>query len=78
MHDPPDDNVEFVEKHIQVLQQIRSMARSNSRRSAKMMVSSATASHPPAVYSVGCEVLVRRFSSKSKIKAWERSFEKAV
>lgn len=35
---------------------------------AMKMVLSVTAANPPAKYNVGCEVLVRRFSAKSKMK----------
>ena len=57
-----------VENHLKVTQYVRSLASMNSKVSAQKMVSSAKAKHPPARYHVGCEVLVRRFSSKSRRK----------
>lgn len=57
-----------VEKHLKVMQYVRLLASVNSKVSAQKMVSSAKAKHPQARYPVGCEVLVRRFSSKSRKK----------
>lgn len=58
----------MVERHIKAVQHIRSKAYSNSTSVAEKMVHLAAHKHPPARYAVGCDVLVRRFSSKSKKK----------
>ena len=57
-----------VENHLKVTKYVHSLASMNSKVSAQKMVSSAKAKHLPARYHVGCEVLVRRFSSKSQKK----------
>ena len=53
---------------MKVVKDIRSIANSNSKTMAKKMVLSVTAANPPAKYDFGCEVLVKRFSAKSKKK----------
>ena len=49
-------------------QRIRSLANSNSKTTARRMVLSGNTANPPTQYKIGCEVLVRRFSAKSKKK----------
>ena len=52
-----------------MMHSVRSLASTNSRQTAKMMVQSAAATHSPTVYTVGNEVLVRWFSSTSRKKS---------
>lgn len=71
-----EDGSHTVEKHLKVLKSVRSGANINSRNTAEMMVQSTMAAQPPSVYTVGSEVLVRRFSSKSRKKSAGRGLDK--
>ena len=53
---------------MKAVKDIRSIVNSNSKTMANKMVLSVSAANPPAKYDIGCEVLVRRFSAKSKKK----------
>ena len=53
---------------MKAMEHIRSLADTNSKSTARRMVLKENAANPPAQYKVGCEVLVRRFSAKSKKK----------
>lgn len=64
--DTTDDHMDLVNNHMKAVKRIRSVANSNSRTTAKRMVVSARSANPPAKYAVGSEVLVRRFSERSK------------
>ena len=71
-----EDRSHTVEKHLKVLKSVRSGANINSRHTAEIMIQSTKAAQPPSVYTVGSEVLVRRFSSKSRKKSAGRGLDK--
>lgn len=66
--DPIEEKEDVIEEYLQTTKRIRSKALSVSKNAAKKMVKSMVSKHPAAKYSVGCDVLIRRLSSKSKKK----------
>ena len=53
----------LIERHMKATQRIRSLANFNSKTTARKMVLSGNTANPPTQYKIGCEVLVRRFST---------------
>ena len=63
-------NDEDINNHLQLIQQLRANSASVSKRAEQKMVESSLSVNPPASYSLGEDVLVRRFNhSTSKRKA---------
>lgn len=68
----------MIKCHLESIKLIREQAASVSQRASKKMIERFSSKHPPAVYLVGTEVLVRRFNSKSRKKVGTKSASKST
>ena len=58
-----------ITKHLEIIQAVRSQAKSVSSKANRKMIHTFKAKNPPAQYKCGDDVIIRRFSSSSKRKS---------
>ena len=74
-----DDNISTLQQSIQIhLETIKFVHEKATLVSEKAAGDMIKVKHPPAEYTIGSEVLVRRFSSKFRKKAGNKSASKAT
>ena len=76
-----DDNISTLQQsiqiHLETIKFVHEKATLVSEKAAGDMIKAFSSKHPPAEYTIGSEVLVRRFSSKCRKKAGNKSASKA-
>ena len=77
-----DDNISTLQQsiqiHLETIKFVHEKANLASEKAAGDMIKAFSSKHPPAEYTIGSEVLVRRFSSKCRKKAGNKSASKAT
>ena len=67
-----------VQIHLETVEMIRKKAASASKNADTAMIKTFSSKNPPAEYTIGSDVLVRRFSSKCRKRAWKKSAGKST
>ena len=79
LHDENQSTMkQSVQTHLEVTQMVRDQATSKSHKAAEYMIKKFSSKHPPAQYAIGSQVLVRRFSSKCRKRAGNKSAGKST